>query len=274
MRGQGLLPPLNIYNQDSDGFFSLSNSFEFNSNYSFNDVTAGDVDGNGLDDIVTVFTDYNNPRHYRLGIQKQLSSGVFSDIELYETYNSPEVVLLADFDLDNDLDIGIVHGGYTTFSVFENLGNGTYNQNYLSIIIPYASHYKPDGACVILWNDDLYPDIAIADYNHGVVILENSSNLLLNNKLIDQKDNFFLQNYPNPFNPVTTIAFNLPTNEIVKLIVYDNLGREVIRLIDNKKMQSGRHEVIFNGHNFASGVYYYKLEVGGFIQTKKMRILK
>ena len=81
------------------------------------------------------------------------------------------------------------------------------------------------------------------------------------------------QNYPNPFNPETTIAFTLPENERVKIKIYDVLGREVNTIID-KEMPSGKHEVKFNALNYASGVYFYRLEAGNFIEVKKMILLK
>ena len=83
----------------------------------------------------------------------------------------------------------------------------------------------------------------------------------------------FYQNYPNPFNPITKITFYLPRNANVKLIVYDMLGKEVKSIV-NSKLSMGRHEYDFDGSNFASGVYYYKLISDEFVETKKMILLK
>lgn len=92
--------------------------------------------------------------------------------------------------------------------------------------------------------------------------------------------NFSLfQNYPNPFNPTTTIEFVIPNlSELksalhTKLIVYDVLGREVKTLI-NQPMKPGNHKVEFNASEFASGVYFYKLTAGSFIDTKKLVLIK
>ncbi len=82
------------------------------------------------------------------------------------------------------------------------------------------------------------------------------------------------QNYPNPFNPVTKINFDLPQDGTVKLIIYDLLGREVERLINNEFRSSGRYTIEFNGVNFSSGVYFYRLESDKFIQTKRMVLIK
>jgi hypothetical protein len=86
--------------------------------------------------------------------------------------------------------------------------------------------------------------------------------------------NFSLeQNYPNPFNPATTIRYSLPHSEFVKLFVYDILGRQVAALVD-KKQDAGVYETLFNAYFLPSGVYFYRLNIGTFTQTKKMIILK
>ena len=82
-----------------------------------------------------------------------------------------------------------------------------------------------------------------------------------------------MQNYPNPFNPSTTIEFTLPKSEFVKVKVYDILGREVSTLV-SMKLNQGKHTYTFDGKNLASGIYYYRIEAGNFIQTRKMIYLK
>jgi len=81
-----------------------------------------------------------------------------------------------------------------------------------------------------------------------------------------------LQDYPNPFNPSTTIKFELPKTSYVRLSVFDILGREVSVLVNERK-NAGSYEVKFNGSNFASGVYFYRLQAGSFVQTKKRLLL-
>ena len=81
------------------------------------------------------------------------------------------------------------------------------------------------------------------------------------------------QNYPNPFNPVTNIQFDIPKEGFVTLKVYDILGREV-RNIVNEFKQAGSYIVSFDGSALASGIYFYRLESGNFIQVKRMIILK
>ena len=81
------------------------------------------------------------------------------------------------------------------------------------------------------------------------------------------------QNYPNPFNPTTNITYVLPKAENVSLKVYDVLGREVATLVNEVK-PAGAYTVPFNASNLASGVYFYKLQAGSFVQTKKMMLVK
>ena len=81
------------------------------------------------------------------------------------------------------------------------------------------------------------------------------------------------QNYPNPFNPTTTIKFNIPKNAYVKLAVYDILGREVAKLVNNQ-LTAGTYNYELNGTKLSSGVYFYTLEAGDFVNTKKMVLIK
>jgi len=81
------------------------------------------------------------------------------------------------------------------------------------------------------------------------------------------------QNYPNPFNPETRINYDIPASSHVKLIVYDVSGREVKQLV-NGSLQPGKYYSVINAAGFSSGVYFYRLEAGSFVQTKKMILIK
>jgi len=81
------------------------------------------------------------------------------------------------------------------------------------------------------------------------------------------------QNFPNPFNPITKIKFALPTDTFVSLKVFDTMGQEIAALIDNK-LQAGIHICEWNGENFASGLYLYRLSADNYTQTKKMLLLR
>jgi hypothetical protein len=81
------------------------------------------------------------------------------------------------------------------------------------------------------------------------------------------------QNYPNPFNPTTTIKFELPKASQVNLSVYDLLGRQVSVLVNEKK-DAGVHEVKFDASGLSSGVYFYRIQVGDFTQTRKLCLIR
>jgi len=82
------------------------------------------------------------------------------------------------------------------------------------------------------------------------------------------------QNYPNPFNPSTRINFSIPVDANVSLKIYDILGREVSTLADNEFKSAGQHTVNFDASNLPSGIYFYRLQAGDFVQVRKMMLLK
>jgi hypothetical protein len=87
-------------------------------------------------------------------------------------------------------------------------------------------------------------------------------------------DNYTLmQNYPNPFNPSTRITFSIPTSGFVSLKIYDVLGNEAAIIVD-QDLTAGSYDFEFNASGLTSGVYYYTLKTGSFLQTKKMILLK
>ena len=114
-------------------------------------------------------------------------------------------------------------------------------------------------------------------------ILDTSLNIItpVENENNSNPDNYVLeQNYPNPFNPITKIKFAIATPHLnkggqggVSLKVFDITGHEVAVLI-NENLKPGNYEVTFDGSNLSSGIYFYKLSAGDYIQTKKMILIK
>ncbi|MBK8383376.1 MAG: S8 family serine peptidase [Ignavibacteria bacterium] len=114
------------------------------------------------------------------------------------------------------------------------------------------------------------------DLKTNAIAAKNKYNLLLsvvnyNSEIPDSYS--LLQNYPNPFNPATKIKFALPTSGFTSLKVYDISGKEISNLL-NSNIQAGTYEVLFDASNFSSGAYFYKLESNGYIETKKMFLIK
>jgi hypothetical protein len=116
-------------------------------------------------------------------------------------------------------------------------------------------------------------DVAIQFYNSGYVIGINKISSEVPSKFRLE------QNYPNPFNPKTKIKFDIaPLSRgaggvWTELKIYDITGREIQTLV-NEKLNPGTYEVTFDGSNFASGVYFYQLRTGEFVNTKKLILLK
>ena len=82
-----------------------------------------------------------------------------------------------------------------------------------------------------------------------------------------------LQNYPNPFNPSTIIKYQIPELSFVTLKIYDVLGNEITNLV-NEEEPIGSYEIEFDATTLPSGIYFYKLQAGNFVETKKMVLLK
>jgi hypothetical protein len=111
-------------------------------------------------------------------------------------------------------------------------------------------------------------------YDVGVTpppMSKSNTNLLSDNALPTEFQ--LSQNYPNPFNPSTTIEYAIPKDSKVTLILYDILGREVQRLVDGF-IRAGYHKSVLNASYLSTGVYFYRIMAGNFIQTRKLLLLK
>jgi photosystem II stability/assembly factor-like uncharacterized protein len=93
----------------------------------------------------------------------------------------------------------------------------------------------------------------------------------VNNSFPDKYD--LKQNYPNPFNPSTNIKYQIANNSFVTLKIFDILGKEISTLV-NEYLKAGTYEIVFDAVNIPSGIYYYKITAGNYINTKKMILLK
>ncbi len=112
-----------------------------------------------------------------------------------------------------------------------------------------------------------------ATENGGVLrSIDQITSLKCDDNILTNSFNLY-QNYPNPFNPTTQIEYYLPKDQKVCITVYDILGNEVKTLIDGFQ-SAGNHSLLFNGSELASGLYFYRIVAGNFIQVKKMVLLK
>jgi len=136
---------------------------------------------------------------------------------------------------------------------------------YIGQNIRLRFNYFTDGG---IPGDGFYFDnFRLVNYTDGpgVGIIQNEGEI--------PKSYSLLQNYPNPFNPVTKIKFGIPKASFVKLTVFDVLGKE-IGVVVNQDLKPGNYETDFNASEMPSGVYFYKIEAGDFIKTKKMLLVK
>jgi hypothetical protein len=103
--------------------------------------------------------------------------------------------------------------------------------------------------------------------NGGVTFIEEEE--------IDEIPTTYLltQNYPNPFNPTTKIKYSIPQSSNVLIKVFDILGNEIETLVDEEK-STGTYEITWYPENLPSGIYFYKLQAGNYIETKKMVLIK
>jgi len=126
--------------------------------------------------------------------------------------------------------------------------------------------------------------IALPNHTQTLPLIQSSAVLGVDEQADLPREFSLEQNYPNPFNPSTTIGYNVPGVEsgsggwgpgssMVRLAVYDVLGREVAVLV-NEPMSPGRHTVTFDARNLVSGSYFYRLEAGSFSETKRMAFVK
>lgn len=135
-------------------------------------------------------------------------------------------------------------------------------------------------------NNTYIHSLLFIDSLHGWAVGDSGAILKFNSDLISvpeietsiPESIELFQNYPNPFNPNTVIRFNIPQDvrrkmQDVTLIIYNSLGKAIKTLVNEKK-SAGSYSVQFDGLNFSSGVYYYKLTAGDFTDAKKMILIK
>ena len=127
---------------------------------------------------------------------------------------------------------------------------------------------------------ELY-DLVFVDYRNGWTVgnkgriykYNPNSSIIIGSQNIIPNSFYLYQNYPNPFNPKTTIRFTISDVRFTILKVYGILGNEIATLV-NERLSAGSYEVDWDGSNFTSGVYFYKITSGDFSDIKKMILLK
>ncbi|MBS1518696.1 MAG: T9SS type A sorting domain-containing protein, partial [Bacteroidetes bacterium] len=151
-----------------------------------------------------------------------------------------------------------------SFGTVNPSGNQNVSVNFYTAGLSIGTY---EGYLKIGSNDPVTP-------NKNVKVKLNVGPVGIENNVLGIPSEFRLdQNYPNPFNPSTRISYAVPKESFVSIKIFDILGKEVMSLVNENK-QPGYYDVQFNASNFASGMYFYKIEAGNFTETKRMILLK
>jgi hypothetical protein len=148
----------------------------------------------------------------------------------------------------------------------ENDGGTITNYVYYLFLTKTGTQVLVDAADTTSPSSGTIPINGITYLHSNVVGVKQANNSLPENFRLEQ-------NYPNPFNPTTQINYSIPSSQKVVLKVYDELGRDVATLVNNEQA-AGNYTVDFDASNLASGIYFYRLQAGDFVQMKKMILMK
>lgn len=148
---------------------------------------------------------------------------------------------------------------------------GSYSQ--FNIEIYYISEDVPDTAIIAVFiaGNGGFPNVGSKMFVDDLAWSNSTDVKDLGNGI---PQNFeLMQNFPNPFNPSTKIRYSIPEISFATIKVYDMLGNEVATLVDEEQA-AGNYETDFNAAGLSSGMYFYTLKAGNFVETKKMLLLK
>jgi len=201
--------------------------------------------------------------------------------------NTNKELSISDLLVIDELNISVIIGGSYDDDSGNNVylygfktdnGNKLFDMKYnfgvssdFSIDIKNGAVTKDNRIALVAWVSNNETGTEYKAYNY-LTVFDLSSVTSIN----DETKNYefkLSQNYPNPFNPTTTINFSIPKQTDVSLKVYDVLGKEVAELV-NKEMSTGSYKVDFDASNISSGIYFYKITAGSFVQSRKMILIK
>lgn len=165
-------------------------------------------------------------------------------------------------------------GGQTVY--FVSTSTGVYSTTTLN---GTSTQWEQEGSstignvvCPMILTRDSDGFVAVGTHGYGA-FTNNIVTAIENDNVITPTSYFLSQNYPNPFNPSTKIKFAIPASGNVNITVYDNLGKEVTTVL-NRELAAGQYTENFDASRLSSGVYFYRITAGSFVQTKKMILLR
>jgi hypothetical protein len=238
---------------------------------------AADLDGDeDIDLAVSGFVGSSN----KLSVLLNDGAGNFADPVAHSSAGSGRAIC-ADLDCDNDFDVAISRENYgdASFAVILNNGDATFAGAFTVYVGPDARGLTAgdfdrdcdlDIAVAIMGDNSVAvtmnttdPTTGVGDYGTPAVVAGYRLH----------------PNYPNPFNPTTTLAYSLPSAARVELSIYDLAGRLVKILVGGEEQGAGSHSVVWRGKDDAgrampSGTYFYRLEAGGYTETRRMTLVR
>jgi len=222
-------------------------------------VAVGDLNQDGLKDVAA--SNYANvPRSKMIIWYQNPNNGLLLDPVVVDAYDCAEPVEIDDLDNDSKNEIVTVHGGFMKLSCYVQDANNQMGV-YSSYQIPYASHYDFHGVAVGDANHDGKKDIAVADYNNGLILLYNTS--LLTTKDFTGSDTMIV--YPNPAKDILNFYFDESTNAAVLIEVTDTTGKQVL-----KATLDPRNTTTINIGSLSPGFYLLNAKGHNGNSTKKI----
>jgi hypothetical protein len=236
-----------------------TNSFDNYTNYTFSSqfraISVGDINNDGKNDVA-ITRGGNSPNSKVLVFFQNSTTHLLNNPIEIQAYEIPEPIEIDDLNNDGLNEIIVVHGGWLKLSVYQQ--NGTLFNPYQLFDIPYASHYNNQGMDIGDINNDGRKDIAIADYNYGLVILYNTSTL---SNTSFEKGNLFI--FPNPVYDSFEIKSDFSSSFSYE--IYDIHGKKL-------KAESIENSNPINISQFEKGIYFIRVKSEN--RVKNFKILK
>ena len=227
-------------------------------------IAIGDLNSDGRGDIVA--TGNGNSPYSRIIIWYQDPiSGLLQSPVVIPAYDVPEPVEVSDLNCDGKNEIIVCHGGWDAVSVFEQDILSNIN-SYQTFFIPYASHYEPEGLSVGDYNNDGKTDLAIADYNSGLICLYGNNALSCNPSSVNNfvRNEKKVNTYPNPSDGKFIVQFNEDFSEKT-IRIFDATGSIIYQ---KEKIKSAKQEINLVAQ--PKGFYFIKVFYGDKIEVSKI----
>ena len=282
---QGQLNAIKYFNDKYNINSRRSSNLALIGNMSSNLDSDLDVDRKTIGGVLDFFI--NGKNFSKSFARRELNAPVIINLDNEgDVIDHIEIKWQRDFNLKYFSVTPIMYEGYTKIELPLAEATHSINDDIMNQLM-YVDNYNASldsSATINLWFNNINPPQSgmIRDYvfeTNGRSIFngeDSGPDNLVNNSNSSTSTSFdykLFSNYPNPFNPVTNIKYQIAKEGITKIMIFNNLGQLVKVLVDEFK-SPGSYEIYFDGSNFASGVYYYRIEVNNFFAINKMLLIK